>query len=176
MMTDVFSEYTQAVPTHDQQASTVAKVSVNNCFCRFGVPSCILSDQGRNFESNLIQRLCSMYGIEKSRTTPYRTAGNGHCELFLHTLPATKKKGIGRVTCHKSPSHTTPQPIRDVGIKGPPQDQRHLEPGSDKVLRSPEPSLPRAPSSSNDSHSFNPVGNPVDSLKQFSVGAVFDKH
>lgn len=32
VMTDGFSEYTQAVPTHDQQASTVAKALLNNCF------------------------------------------------------------------------------------------------------------------------------------------------
>ncbi|KAK9526423.1 hypothetical protein VZT92_015124 [Zoarces viviparus] len=32
VMTDVFSKYTQAVPTHDQWASTVAKVLVNEWF------------------------------------------------------------------------------------------------------------------------------------------------
>jgi len=50
VMTDVFSKYTKAVPTYDQRASTVAKVLINEWFCRFGVPSRIHSDQGRNFE------------------------------------------------------------------------------------------------------------------------------
>lgn len=71
-MTDVFSKYTQAVPTHDQRASTVAKVLVNKWFCKFVVPGHIHSDQGRNFESNLIQQLCSMYGMGK--TCPLFTA------------------------------------------------------------------------------------------------------
>lgn len=91
--------YAQAIPTHDQRASTVAEVLVKEWFCRFGVPGCIHSDQGRNFESNLVEQLCQMYGIEKSRTTPYHPAGNGQCERFnrtLHnllcTLPTSRKR------------------------------------------------------------------------------------
>lgn len=54
VMTDVFSKYTQAVPTKDQSAITVAKTLVESWFYRFGVPKRIHSDQGRNFESALI--------------------------------------------------------------------------------------------------------------------------
>lgn len=99
VLTDVFSKYTQAVPTRDQRASTVAKVLVNEWFYKFGVPSRIHSDQGRNFESSLIQQLCALYGIERSRTTPAHPTGNGQCERFnrtlhnlLRTLPSCKKK------------------------------------------------------------------------------------
>ena len=99
VMTDVFSKYTQAVPTHDQRATTVAQVLVNEWFYKFGVPGRIHSDQGRNFESQLIQQLCGMYGIDTSHTTPYHPAGNGQCERFnrtlhplLRTLPVPKKR------------------------------------------------------------------------------------
>ncbi|RXN24004.1 Transposon Ty3-I Gag-Pol poly [Labeo rohita] len=99
VLTDVFSKYTQAVPTRDQRASTVAKVLVNEWFYKFVIPSRIHSDQGRNFESTLIQQLCELYGIERSRTTPAHPMGNGQCERFnrtlhnlLRTLPFPKKK------------------------------------------------------------------------------------
>ncbi|RXN12417.1 Transposon Ty3-I Gag-Pol poly [Labeo rohita] len=76
VLTDVFSKYTQAVPTRDQRASTVAKVLVNEWFYKFGIPSRIHSDQGRNFESTLIQQPCELYGIERSWTTPAHPMGN----------------------------------------------------------------------------------------------------
>ncbi|KAI5107461.1 hypothetical protein C0J45_3099, partial [Silurus meridionalis] len=99
VITDVFTKYTLAVPKRDQQAETVAQVLVVELFCKFGVPGRIHSDQGRNFESLLIQKLCGLYGVEKSRTTPYHPAGNGQCERFnrtlhnlLRTLPPSSKR------------------------------------------------------------------------------------
>lgn len=99
VITDVFSKYSLAIPTQDQRASTVARVLVNEWFFKFGVPARIHSDQGRCFEATLIQQLCKLYGIEKSRTTPYHPAGNGQCERFnrtlhnlLRTLPVSRKR------------------------------------------------------------------------------------
>jgi transposase InsO family protein len=99
VLTDVFSKFTIAVPTKDQKAKTVARILVKEWFLRYGLPSCLHSDQGRSFENHVIQSLCSLYDMRKTKTTPYHPCGNGQCERYnrtlhnlLRTLSPDKKK------------------------------------------------------------------------------------
>ena len=73
-----------AIP--NQEASTVANKLVDEVFMRFGIPTQLHSDQGRQFESHLMTEICKLLGIQKSRTTPYHPQSDGMVERFNRTL------------------------------------------------------------------------------------------
>ena len=52
----------------------------------YGTPRRILTDQGRNFESEEFAKFCNLFRIFKIRTTAYRPQSNGICERFNQTL------------------------------------------------------------------------------------------
>ena len=94
VITDHFTRYAQAHVISSQKAPVVAKTLWEHFFVHYGFPEKILSDQDRNFVSQLISELCELTQIKKLRTTPYRPEGNGPCERFngalismLGTLP-----------------------------------------------------------------------------------------
>ncbi|KAL2102095.1 hypothetical protein ACEWY4_003856 [Coilia grayii] len=67
-------------------AKQVARKVRDNFFCYYGFPETIHSDQGANFESELIAALLQLSGVKKSHTTAYHPMGNGTAERFNRTL------------------------------------------------------------------------------------------
>ena len=83
---DHFTKWCEAFPTKDQKATTVVKILVEKVFSRFGPPVVLHSDQGANFESNLMHELCDVMGITKTRTTAYHPRCDGQVERQNRTL------------------------------------------------------------------------------------------
>ena len=86
VITDHFTRYAQAVPTKNQTARTTAHALFETFIVHYGIPRRIHTDQGANFESHVIKELCTLTGMQKSRTTSYHPMGNGTWERFNRTL------------------------------------------------------------------------------------------
>ena len=86
MVTNHFTRYVQAFVTPTQTARVVAQTLLDKFFVHYNLPEKILSDQGRNFESSLIVKLCKVSKIKKLRTSPYRPQTTGQCGQFNATL------------------------------------------------------------------------------------------
>ena len=85
MITDRFSHFTQAIPTRHQMAKTTAKALYENLFLYYGFPVKLHNDKGAYFESKVIKKLCSIAGVQETRTTPYHSMGNWIVERYNQT-------------------------------------------------------------------------------------------
>lgn len=86
----VFSEYltkwVECVPVPSIEASMIARLLVDEIFCRHGAPRTLLSDRGSNFLSSLVSEVCKLLNTKKVNTTAYHPQTNGLVERFNNTL------------------------------------------------------------------------------------------
>ena len=84
--TDLFSRWVETVPLTDQSARTVAKAFIESVILRYGVPQTLLTDQGTNFESQLMKEICDLLGIRKVRTSTFHPRTDGQAERMNRTI------------------------------------------------------------------------------------------
>lgn len=91
---DRYTRWPEAWPMTSITAEEVADQLVTGWIARFGVPNVITTDQGRQFESALFQRLMDTCEIKRVRTTSYHPCANGMVERLHRQLKAA-------LMCHK---------------------------------------------------------------------------
>ena len=83
---DYLTKWVEAFAVPNQTAETIAKLLVEEIFCRHGAPEHLLSDRGTNFLSDLVQEVCRLLNVTKVNTSGYHPQTDGLVEKFNSTL------------------------------------------------------------------------------------------
>ena len=86
VIVEYLTRYVFAVAIPDQTAETVAKAFINTIILEHGVPEVLITDQGTNFRSKLMETLCKQLGIKQIQTTAYHPQTDGSAESHNKTL------------------------------------------------------------------------------------------
>jgi hypothetical protein len=82
---DYFTKWPEVYAIPNQESSTVGEALFSN-FSHFAVLLELHGDQGRNFESRLIQEVLQLLGVSKTRTMPLHTQSDGMVERYIKTV------------------------------------------------------------------------------------------
>ena len=93
-VTCCFTKWTQSYPLKTISAKAVASTFVKGFICQYGLVKEIHTDQGRQFESELFQKMCVLLGIKKTRTTAFYPASDGLVESVQRSIQDMLSKYI----------------------------------------------------------------------------------
>jgi transposase InsO family protein len=92
---DRSTRWLEAIALQSMDTAACVDALITGWVARFGVPSVITSDQGRQFCSVLWTNMCSLLGVDHSRTTAYHPQSNGMVERAHRQLKDALRARLG---------------------------------------------------------------------------------
>ena len=77
---DSFSRFSVLAPLKDKSAPSVARALIDHVICPFGSPRVLLSDNGTEFNNEILKAICDSFLIKKCNITPHSPSSNGKVE------------------------------------------------------------------------------------------------
>ena len=86
VVTDYFTKYINIYPLQRQTAEAVAECLFSHYIRQHSLMEKLHSDQGAQFEADVIQSLCKKFGVKKLHTSPGHPSSDGQCERMNRTI------------------------------------------------------------------------------------------
>jgi len=86
IMQDYYTKWVELTAIPNKKAITVAWAMLSSYIAHWGCPENLHSDQGNEFDAEVIQEVYRLWGIRKTRTTPFNPSSNGMVERSNRTM------------------------------------------------------------------------------------------
>ena len=93
---DQLTRFTELIPLQRKTGSECALALFNNIFCRYSSPQLIISDNGPEFNNEMMKVLCERFQVEKTTILPYHPASNGLVERANRKILEVLRTTIGQ--------------------------------------------------------------------------------
>ncbi|UYV74194.1 hypothetical protein LAZ67_11002383, partial [Cordylochernes scorpioides] len=107
---DRYTSWMEVIPLPDMKSETVARAFYENWIVRFGAPHTVISDQGKQFTSQLFKDLTTLCGIKLRHSTAYHPQCNGKIERLHRTIKTA-------IRAHNSIKWTETLPTVLLGLR-----------------------------------------------------------
>ena len=92
--TDYVTKWVEAKALVFATKNSVVNFLYEDIFTRFGVPREIVTDQGSQFTSNMVEKMMEEYKVKHKKSTPYHPQANGQVESTNKVLESIITKTV----------------------------------------------------------------------------------